>query len=82
MIHTLSWNCRGLGSAHAVNAFRRIVITEHPQIVFLTETKLKSFEFDNVKRKTHFDNAFVVSCEGREGEEKEAWLSCGNHPWT
>ncbi|XP_021770761.1 uncharacterized protein LOC110734950 [Chenopodium quinoa] len=74
MNNILSWNCRGLGSAYAVNAFKRIVITEHPQLIFLSETRLKSFDMERVKVKLGFENFFVVSCEG-EGRKRRGGLA-------
>uniref|UniRef100_A0A803LIH2 Endonuclease/exonuclease/phosphatase domain-containing protein n=1 Tax=Chenopodium quinoa TaxID=63459 RepID=A0A803LIH2_CHEQI len=42
---------KGLGSAYAMNAFKRIVITEHPQLSFLSETRLKSFEMGEGRKR-------------------------------
>lgn len=47
----LAWNCRGLGNPKAINALKRIVITENPQMVFLQETKLHSHELERLKVK-------------------------------
>ena len=49
MSHVLSWNCRGLESISAVNALRRVVIHEKPQLLFLQETKLHSYEMEKLK---------------------------------
>uniref|UniRef100_A0A803LSW9 Endonuclease/exonuclease/phosphatase domain-containing protein n=1 Tax=Chenopodium quinoa TaxID=63459 RepID=A0A803LSW9_CHEQI len=58
----------------AMNAFKRIVITEHPQLIFLSETRLKSFDMERVKVKLGFENFFVVSCEG-EGRKRRGGLA-------
>ncbi|XP_057248295.1 uncharacterized protein LOC130590250 [Beta vulgaris subsp. vulgaris] len=64
MSNVLSWNCRGLGSIPAVNALRRVVINEKPQLVFLQETKLHSYEMERVKKRLNFRGMFVVDCVG------------------
>ena len=73
MKHTLSWNCRGLGSIPAVNALRRIVINEQPSLVFLQETRMKQSEMENIRKKLHFKNMLVVNCEG-EGRRRKGGL--------
>ena len=65
MMHILSWNCRGLGSPEAVNALRRIVVNEDPQVVFLQETKLHQHELERVKMKLKYSGLLVVGCEGQ-----------------
>ncbi|XP_048498232.1 uncharacterized protein LOC125496733 [Beta vulgaris subsp. vulgaris] len=64
-MHILSWNCRGLGSPEAVNALRRIVVNEDPQVVFLQETKLHQHELERVKMKLKYSGLLVVGCEGQ-----------------
>ena len=74
MSHILSWNCRGLGSFPAVGALRRIVISEHPQLVFLQETKLKQAEMENVRQKCGMHGMIVVGCGG-EGRRRRGGLA-------
>lgn len=74
MIGILSWNYRGLGTASAVNALRRLVIIEHPQLLFLSETRLKDFEMENVKNKLKFSNMLTIGCE-REGRRRSGWIA-------
>ena len=35
----LSWNCRGLGNPQTVNALKKVIRLEDPNLVFLMETK-------------------------------------------
>jgi exonuclease III len=60
----LSWNCRGLGKPSAVRALRQLILTHHPDIVFLTETKLQKSEI--VPKINAFGNRlpniFCVDC--------------------
>ena len=74
MMQILSWNCRGLGSPEAVNALRRIVINENPQIVFLQETKLHQHELERAAKKLKFSNCLVVGCEG-QGRKRRGGLA-------
>ena len=63
MNHILLWNCRGLGSAPAHNALKRIMILEHPHMVFLSETRLKAHEMELVKHKVKI-NTIAIDCTG------------------
>jgi exonuclease III len=60
----LSWNCRGLGKPAAVRALKLLTQAHHPDIVFLSETKLLSSE---LSKKTNsfgnrLPNQFYVDC--------------------
>lgn len=80
MNRILCWNCRGLGSPAAITALRGVLSTEDPQIVFLSETKLKSWEMDKVKEKLRFSNMIAVSCEGDGRRRKGALVLLWQHP--
>lgn len=47
-----------------MSALRRLISSENPQIVFLSETKLKQHEMDSVRKKLRLDRIIVVYCEG------------------
>jgi exonuclease III len=36
----ISWNCQGLGNPKTVRAFKKLMQTHQPDIIFLMETKL------------------------------------------
>jgi exonuclease III len=60
----LSWNCRGLGKISAVRALRKLIISHHPDMVFLTETKFQSTDF-LLKANSignNLSNHFYVDC--------------------
>lgn len=74
MIKILSWNCRGLGSPRAINALKRVLTLENPQIIFLSETKLKAWEMEGVKNKLRNFNMVAVCCEG-EGRRRRGGVA-------
>lgn len=44
----ISWNCHELGSPRAVRAFKRMVRTCSPHIIFLQETRLRQIEMEKI----------------------------------
>ncbi|XP_048496581.1 uncharacterized protein LOC125495795 [Beta vulgaris subsp. vulgaris] len=63
-----------MGSPSAISALRRILSSEHPQIVFLSETKLKNHEMESVKKKLRWEHILAVDCEG-EGRRRRGGLA-------
>ena len=47
-----------------MNALRRLLSSENPQMVFLSETKLKQREMEFVLKKLKIDKMIVIDCEG------------------
>lgn len=70
----LFWNVRGLGSPRAVSALRSIVQLESPIFVFLSETKMKSWELDTIRRKVKMGNCFGMDCKG-DGRRRSGGLA-------
>lgn len=75
----LTWNCRGLGNPDAVRAYKRLLRSNCPDVVFLMETKLKNSDF-NVSNKLcvgYLQNHFIVNCNteggGRSGGLALIW---------
>ncbi|KAL2939383.1 LINE-1 retrotransposable element ORF2 protein [Bienertia sinuspersici] len=66
MMNLIYRNYRGLGSPRAVNGLKRIISLETPQVVFLSETKLKHHEMGRVREKLLLKNLLVVECTGEE----------------
>jgi exonuclease III len=65
----LSWNCRGLGNPDAVRAYKRLLRSKCPDVVFLMETKLRKSD-PNVSSKLclgHLQNHFIVNCNSEGG---------------
>ena len=73
MSYILAWNCRGLGSPSTVSAIRRLISSETPQIIFLSETKMKKKEMEEIRRKLRIEGMLVVDCEG-EGRKRKGGL--------
>jgi hypothetical protein len=77
----LAWNCRGLGKPAAVRALKQIILTHHPDKVFLSETKLQRAEL--VSKINAFGNRlpnnFCVDCtlsnSNRRGGLAMLWSS-------
>ncbi|KAK1352810.1 hypothetical protein POM88_052648 [Heracleum sosnowskyi] len=70
----LAWNFQGLGSPRAENALKGIIKVEHPHFFFLSETKLKGKEWENLKRKLNFENSIFVDCIG-DGRQRRGGLA-------
>ena len=82
MNHILLWNCRGLGSIPAVNALRRVVINEHPMMIFLQETKLKKGEMEHIRRKLKFKCMIAVDCEGEARSRRGGLALLWKEEWA
>lgn len=63
----LSWNCRGLGRASAINYLRSLLKTNNPQCLFLSETKGNLLKFKSLHKKLGFDFAEIVDAKGTAG---------------
>jgi exonuclease III len=69
----LSWNCRGLGNLPTVRDLCRLVKEKRPKLVFLMETKLRSYRVEGIKIRMGFRNVFVVDCVGKSGGLALMW---------
>ncbi|KAL2926785.1 hypothetical protein RDABS01_028375, partial [Bienertia sinuspersici] len=65
---------RGLGNPRAVNALRRVMILENPDIVFVSKTRLKQVEWNHIKAKFKLTNVVAVDCRG-EGRRRSGGLA-------
>lgn len=63
----MCWNCCGLGKPRAVRAFAELVRDHNPQILFLSETRLRKEKIERVRIRLGFANNFVVELEGGGG---------------
>ncbi|XVE72066.1 hypothetical protein DITRI_Ditri11bG0008900 [Diplodiscus trichospermus] len=71
----LSWNCRGLGTSHAVREVTMMVKAECPRIIFLMETKRKANEMEKSRVQWGIDACLTVDCIGRAGGLALLWTS-------
>ncbi|KAK3195440.1 hypothetical protein Dsin_026750 [Dipteronia sinensis] len=63
----LVWNTRGLGSTQAFHVLRSFQQADHPNIVFLMETKADKNLMESIHTRLGFNGKLVVECEGSCG---------------
>ena len=63
----LSLNCRGLEHPTAIRNLRDLIRRETPAVVFLSETKLSSREFQKIRTKLGDFHGIAVDSMGRSG---------------
>lgn len=73
----VAWNCWGLGSSRAEITLAGVSKLEHPNFVFLSETKLKGKEWNRVKRKVKMHTMVSVDCQGKGRDRRGDWPCCG-----
>lgn len=71
----LSWNCRGLGNLAIVSELRQLLVANIPDIIFLSETNLRTCEFDRIRRWCNMTGCFVMDAVGRKGGLAMLWTN-------
>jgi exonuclease III len=66
-MNLLSWNCRGVGSPGRVRDLYQLVKENHPNILFLLETKCQKNKLVLLRVKMGYGGFFVVDLVGRNG---------------
>ncbi|XP_019178832.1 PREDICTED: uncharacterized protein LOC109173967 [Ipomoea nil] len=69
----LSWNCRGLGGTRSVRELLGFVSKQHPQFVFLMETKATESKVEEVRIKLGFEGKVCVERIGIGGGLAFLW---------
>ncbi|KAL5804943.1 hypothetical protein ACOSQ3_031743 [Xanthoceras sorbifolium] len=69
----LCWNVRGLGSPRAFLALRKVIRKQSPNLVFLSETRLKGDWAARVKVQLGFSGGLHVDCVGKSGGLMLLW---------
>ncbi|KAL5783968.1 hypothetical protein ACOSQ2_006360 [Xanthoceras sorbifolium] len=69
----LCWNVRGLGSPRAFLALRKVIRKQSPNLVFLSETRLKGDWAARVKVQLGFSGGLHVDCVGKSGDLMLLW---------
>ncbi|KAL5784031.1 hypothetical protein ACOSQ2_006423 [Xanthoceras sorbifolium] len=69
----LCWNVRGLGSPRAFLALRKVIRKQSPNLVFLSETRLKGEWAARVKEQLGFSGGLHVDCVGKSGGLMLLW---------
>ena len=72
-MRALGWNCRGLGNPRLVWVLRNLVQQWDPDLVFLSETKLKKRSMEKKKVSVGFINGLVILSHGRSGGLAFLW---------
>lgn len=74
----LSWNCRGLGNLHAIQALKRLVLSKDPMVVFLCEMNNSRDHMERLKLQLRFDCFFIVPSKGSSGGLCAIWKDEAN----
>lgn len=56
-----------------VSELQQLLVVHRPDIIFLSETKLRGSEFDHVKQKCNMSECFIVDATGRRGGLALMW---------
>ena len=66
-MRALAWKCRGAGRSPTIRAIKELIRVSCPDIVFLSETKLKSASIDKIKSKLNFFYSYHVDVKDKAG---------------
>ena len=66
-MRTIAWNCRGAGRASTVRALKELIHESNPDIVFLSETKIKSMRINKICDRLKFVDSWCVDADGLSG---------------
>ena len=69
----LSWNCRRLRNQRTVNALKKIIKAQVPNLVFLMETKSDTDWMEYIRDQCEFKNGFFVPSDGSSGGLALLW---------
>ena len=70
---SLGWNCWGLGNLRTVRVLGELVQRWNPNIIFLSETKIKKKAMEKIMEKINFGNGLIVPRKGRGGGLALLW---------
>ena len=66
-MRALDWNCRGASRSPTIRAIKELICESCPDLVFLSETKLKSAGIDKIKAKLNLFDSYCVDAIGKAG---------------
>ncbi|KAK5793998.1 hypothetical protein PVK06_035187 [Gossypium arboreum] len=69
----LCLNCRGIGNPAIVHDLKQLLIVTNPDIMFLSETEVRSNEMERIRIRCHMDGCFVVEANGYRGRLALLW---------
>ncbi|KAK6153786.1 hypothetical protein DH2020_013425 [Rehmannia glutinosa] len=67
------WNARGLGNQRAFLELKRLIAEKNPQLLFLSETRMRGYNCRRWKEWLGFEGMFIVNCEGKKGGLMLLW---------
>ena len=66
-MRALAWNYRGAGRSPTIRAIKELIRESCLDLVFVSETKLKSASIDKIKSKLNFFDSYCVDAIGKAG---------------
>ena len=66
-MRTIARNCRGAGRASTIRALKELIRESNPDIVFLSETKIKSMRINKICDRLKFVDSWCVDADGLSG---------------
>lgn len=69
----LCWNCHRLGNPATVGELRQLLATNNPNIIFLSETKLRNCDIGKIQRRCNMSESFVVDSNRSKGGLMVLW---------
>uniref|UniRef100_A0A803QQ69 Reverse transcriptase n=1 Tax=Cannabis sativa TaxID=3483 RepID=A0A803QQ69_CANSA len=69
----LIWNVQGLGNPWTLKALCSHVKDYHPEMIFLSETRLNDVAMERIRVVLGFDGCFVVAAKGKSGGLALLW---------
>ena len=64
-MRALAWNCWGASRSPTIRAIKELIRESCSDLVFLSETKLKSAGIDKIKSKLNFFDSYCVDAIGK-----------------
>lgn len=69
----VAWNARGLGNPRAIRNLRHLIAKSSPTLLFISETKLFTYQCRKWATLLNFKGCFSVDCDQRSGGLMIMW---------
>jgi exonuclease III len=70
----LSWNCKGLGNPRTVRALKKLIANNHPDIIFLMDTKLNNIPARFKDKFAASYSFYSIDCSSNWGRGKSGGI--------